>query len=361
VGAVMARRSRRRSNRSTAGMVAIVALCLVLAGLAVSGVVKAASDSPGYVELVNRSFVAQANVVVSRQQGQSTELSRVLHRAPEMTRRELGASLDALAVATEADATAAVNSLPPNPSGTLGQRFVHVVSERAIAVHVISQTIERLLGIAVTPPGATSPQVRPMLTTTVATARLSGAGAALVRADEAVGPLRAAFARAPGHPLLHRSVFVPDRSTMSPPAMSALVDALESSSSLAVVHQLELSSVALRPSALPTSTGTTTNLPPTTSLAVTALLHNAGTVTEPGIVVTATLTPVTGGRAASVRAGGTAQPGGSLSVVLPRMALTPGTSMTLTVTVSTPPGQADASGLTQTFTLVVAPATPNFG
>jgi len=48
-------------------------------------------------------------------------------------------------------------------------------------------------------------------------------------------------------------------------------------------------------------------------------------------------------------------------VVLPRMALTPGTSMTLTVTVSTPPGQADASGLTQTFTLVVAPATPNFG
>ena len=357
----MARRSRRRSTRSTVGIVLGLVGVLALGGLAVNGVVSAASDSPSYVELINRSFVAQANVVVSRQQGQSTELTRVLRRAPGMSRRELSASLDALMVATDADATAADNSLPPNPTDNLGQRFVQVIRERSLAVHVLGLTIERLLGIAVTRPGTTTPQVRPLLTTSVATARLSGAGAALVAADQAVGPLRAAFARAPGHSLLHHSVFVADRSSMSASAMSALVADLESSSTLAIVHQLELTSVALRPSALPTSTATTTNLPPTTSLLVTALLHDAGTVTEPGIVVTATLTPVTGGRPSSVRSVGTIQPGGSLSLLLPRMPLTPGTTMTLTITVGTPPGQADATGLTKTLTLVVAPATPNFG
>ena len=357
----MARRSRRRSNRSTVGVILAILVAMVIGGLAINGIVKGASDSQSYVELVNHSFVAQANVVVAAQQGQGTELARVLARAPGMTRRELANSLEALMVSTEADATAARNSLPPNPTGTLGQRFVHVIDQRAIAVHIMGLTIERLLGIAVTPPGATTPRVRPLLTTAVATARLSAAGDALLGADRQVGPIRSGFARAPGHALLHRSVFVADRSTMSPSAMATLVADLEASSSLAIVHQLELTSVSLRPSALPTSTSTALNLPPSTSLRVTALLHNAGTVTEPAIVVTATLTPVSGGTAASVRAGGTAQPGGSLAIVLPTMALRPGSTVTLTVSVSAPPGQADTSTLTRTFTLVVAPATPNFG
>ena len=357
----MARRSRRRSNRSTAGIALAVVLALVLGGLAVNGVVKGASDSKSYLELVNRSFVAQANVIVARQQTQAKELDRILARAPKMTRHELAGSLEALMISTQADATAAENSLPPNPTGQLGQRFVHLIGQRAIAVHVFGLTIERLLGIAVTPPGATSPKVRPLLTTTVATARLTGAGASLGRADEQVGPLRYSFAHAPGHALLHRSVFVADRAAVSPAAMATFVSELEASSSLAIVHQLELSSVALRPAALPTSTAQTTNLPPATKLRVTALLTNAGTVTEPGIVVTATIAPVSGGRPASVRAGGTAQPGGSLAVALPPMPLSPGTTVTLTITVTTPPGQSDSSTLSQTFTLVVAPSTPNFG
>ena len=357
----MARRSRRRSNRSTAGLLIGLVLLLVLSGLAVNGIIKGASDSQSYLELVNRSFVTQSNVIVAHQQGQATELDRVLTRAPTMTRGELARSLEALMVSTQADATAAQNSLPPNPTGQLGQRFLAVIEQRAIAVHVIGLTIERLLGIAVTPPGETRPQVRPLLTTSVATARLAGAGAALTRADQEVGPLRYSFAHAPGHALLHRSVFVPDRAAVGPSAMTALVGDLEASPSLAIVHQLELSSVALRPSALPTSTPSTTNLPPSTSLRVTALLRNAGTVTEPNIVVTATLTAVSGGKAASVRAGGVAQPGGSLAIALPVMPLSPGTTVTLTVTVSTPPGQSDTSTLSQTFTLVVAPATPHFG
>ena len=338
-----------------------VVLVVAVGALAINGIVKGASDSQSYVELVNHSFVAQANVVVAGQQGQGTELARVLTRAPEMTRHELANSLEALMVSTQAEATATKNALPPNPTATLGQRFVHVVDQRAIAVHVIGLTIERLLGIAVIPPGATTPRVRPLLTTTVATARLSAAGDALLGADRQVGPIRSGFARAPGHALLHRSVFVTDRALMSPSAMATLVSDLEASSSLAIVHQLELTSVSLRPSALPTSTSTAMNLPPATVLRVTALLHNAGTVTEPGLVVTATLTPVSGGKAASVRAGGTAQPGGSLAIVLPPMALSPGSTVTLTVAVAAPPGQADTSTLTQTFTLVVAPATPNFG
>ena len=147
----MARRSRRRSNRSTAGLLIGLVLLLVLSGLAVNGIIKGASDSQSYLELVNRSFVTQSNVIVAHQQGQATELDRVLTRAPTMTRGELARSLEALMVSTQADATAAQNSLPPNPTGQLGQRFLAVIEQRAIAVHVIGLTIERLLGIAQQP------------------------------------------------------------------------------------------------------------------------------------------------------------------------------------------------------------------
>ena len=341
-------------------MAMAVAAALTLGGLAINGVIKGANDSESYLELVNRSFVSQGNVVLASQEDSSKALAKLLEEMPGMSRHDLGASLDALMTQTAQDAAAISASMPPNPSRKFGQRLDGIVSARADSVHIIGQTIERLLGMPISVPGSDEVRIRPLLTTAVATQRLSASGAALLVSDRQMGPLRWDFAHAPGGARLQRSVFVKDPTTVTPEAMAALVAALEASSSLAVVHQLELTSVALRPAALPTSTSASTNLPPSRSLRVTALLSNQGTVIEPGTKVTATLTPVSGGRGATVTATGTAQPGGSLSLVLPRLPLVPGTTVTLTVSVAVPAGQADGTGLTQTFTLVVAPATPNF-
>ena len=117
--------------------------------------------------------------------------------------------------------------------------------------------------------------VKPLISSSEATARLSAAGALLVKADEAVGPLRADLAKQPGHAQLERSVFLTARSLVSPSSMASLVDQLTSSSSLAVVHDLSITAVSLTPAALPTPGATSTNLPPTTRLVVTVVVANA--------------------------------------------------------------------------------------
>lgn len=356
----MARRRSRRSTRSLLGLGLAAVAIVSLGAMAIAGVVKGASESTDYVQLVNRSFATQADVVLSAQDRSATAFADLVSTMPELSRHDLGVSLDALMTATAQQLADLRASMPPDPSDRLGQRLEGIVASRQAAVQLFGQTVERLLGMPIEVPGSGKPAIRPLLTTSVATQRLAGAGAALLAADRRVGPLRADFARAPGHARLARSVFVADKASMSPSAMAELVAALEASPSLAIVHQVELGSVALRPAALPTSTSATTSLPPSTRLRVTVVLTNLGTVIEPGLRVTATLTPVSGGRAGSVSVVAGAQPGSSVSAPLPSLRLVPGTTVRLDVSVQAPAGQQDAAGLSRSYTLVVAPATPNF-
>jgi hypothetical protein len=54
------------------------------------------------------------------------------------------------------------------------------------------------------------------------------------------------------------------------------------------------------------------------------------------------------------------RPGGSVAVAFPTFKVTTGDSYTLTVSVSAPDIQQLSAGLTQLFSLQIAPATPSF-
>lgn len=360
----MARRSKKRSTRSIVGFLVAGALVLGLAGLFVNGVVSAASSSTSYRAVINESFAAQANSIFAAQEPDGLALSRLMVNMPNLTRPVLEQKLDALASSTASSAAAAADASSPPPSAGVGERFATIVEQRARGVKLIRSTVERLLGMTPLPPAGTTartPAEKPLISSSEAAARLDAAGAQLISADEAVGPLRTDLRREPGHAFLERSVFLTSRALFSPTSMAALVHALVSSASLAVVHQLSIVAVSLVPAALPTPGATSTNLPPTRHLVVTVVVGNEGTVTERPVVVTASLTPQGSGVSSSARAQGAARPGSAVSLVLPALQTRPGSTVTLNISVAPPPGQRDTSSLTRTYTVVVAPATPNFG
>ena len=361
----MARRSRRKDRRITVGLVAAGLAVAVLLGLVINGIVSGATSSTGYLQLVNRSFAAQGNAIFQQQNVDGAQLTRVLTRAPLESRRVLQQQLDLLVRSTSAQVEQAKNATSPSPSGDLGPRFVRIVSERAQGVSGIRSAIDGLLGMTPLPiagsPRATPIAPPPLISSTEAITQLTHAGALISTADAAVLGLRQAVAAAPGSAQLIHSVFIKDPSLLEAPAMNAFVGSLESSTSLTIVHELNLLAVALRPAALPTPNSQVTNLPPTTKVVVTAVVRNLGNVAERPVVVTASVTPVSGGVADSVTISTQVGAEGVVSVTLPALSVRPGTTVSLQVAVSPPAGQAGTAPLSQTQTLVIAPATSSLG
>jgi len=334
---------------------------VILIALVVNGVVSAASSSSSYLSLINRSFATQANVVIAQQVSQGRATADLLTTMPSLDRLTLQHRLDSLVARTASSSATADLAASPAPSKDAGRRFSDIVAKRARAAQLISNAVSGLLGTAPLPvegsaiPAARAPTV--LLSSTGATNRLIRAGGLLAAADAEVGPLRSSFVRSPGHPLLHRSVFIANKSLLSPTAMSALVVALQGSSSLAIVHQLELTAVSIRPTPLPVPGSTVTNLPPSRTMKVVVVVRNLGNVTEPSVTATVAVTPQSGGLADSASVSGAVAPSGAITLDPRALRVRPGTTVTLTVMVSAPAGQSDRSGLSQSFTVVVAPAT----
>ncbi|MEI8051363.1 MAG: hypothetical protein WCI12_08005 [Actinomycetes bacterium] len=360
----MARRTRRAGRGSPGAIVAAVIVLLGLVALILNGVISAASSSSQYVELVNRSFATQANVIVTDQKPSGAEMTTLLRSGSTLSRLSLQQRLDRLSQVTLKDLEAARLAASPSPSDDLGKRFVDVIERRSRAVEEIRSAIDGLLGMAPLPvpgtPKGPEATPTPLLTSSEATTRLTEAGTLLLQADRAVGPLRAAMRRAPGHARIIRSVFIADHALLSAGSMASFEASLEDSPSLNVTHRLSLLTVLIEPSALPTSTTASTNLPPTRTMKVIAVVRNVGSVDEAGVRVTASLAPVSGGRAGSVSAIGDVGTGGAASFSLGPLRTTPGSTVTLTVSVAPPPGQVDQSGLSQSLTIVIAPATSSF-
>jgi hypothetical protein len=346
-------------------LLAIAAGVVLLVALVINGVVSAASSSTGYVQLVNRSFVSEANAIFASQKPSGSTLETLLTSMDRESRLSLQLQLDSLVTDTTNDAKAAETTGSPAPSADLGPRFAEIVAKRAQAMVEIRSVVDGLLGMSALPVAGspTKPPATPvaLLTTGEATSRLSQAGSLLLSADRAVGPLRARALSVAGHPRMSRSVFIADHSLLTPTAMASLVAALETSPSLAVVHQLSILTYSLSPSILPTPNATTANLPPTSSLAVTAVVLNRGTVDERGVRVTATVTPVSGGVSDSKSAVTAVGTGGAASVKIPALKTTPGSTVSLTISITPPPGQGDQSGLSQTLTVFIGPSTTSLG
>ena len=361
----MARRSRRRDRRITVGLVAAGVAVAVLVGLVINGIVSGATSATGYLQLVNRSFTAQANAVLLQQNADGAQLTRVLNRAPNESRRVLQQQLDLLVRSTSAQRAQATDATSPAPSGDLGPRFVRIVSDRAQGVSEIRGAIDGLLGMTPLPiagsPRATPIAPAPLISSTEAITQLTRAGTLIASADAAVLGLRQSVAAAPGNARMIRSVFVKDPALLEAPAMNALVGALEGSTSLTIIHELNLLAISLRPAALPTPNSTVTNLPPTTRVVVTAVVRNLGNVAERPVVITASVTPVSGGVADSVTVSTQVAADGVVSVELPALRVRPGTTVTLQVSVTPPAGQAGSASLSQTQTLMIAPSTSSLG
>jgi len=338
----------------------VTALVLLLVGLVLNGVVSAATSSTSYVELVNRSFAAQANSVFEAQQVEGNQLSALLRTMPTLDRPTLALRLDTLVAATTPQVDVASMAASPPPSRDVGPGVASVVAERAKGVALIRQAVDGLLGIIpASPQGSTAPTSAPaLLSASEAASMLSTAGNDIAAADRAIGPLRARLAASPGHAHLIRSVFVSDATLLSPSTMTGLVGALQSSSSLQVRHQLTLTTFAVVPAPLPTPLAFhMVQLPPTSSLMVTATVQNLGNVTESSVVVIATLTSPLGVPLGTAKATGTVSVGGAVTLDLGSLKVTPGTDVVLTITLLPPAGQSDRTGLVQRMTLVIAPTT----
>jgi hypothetical protein len=356
----MARRRRRGSGRQRLTTILVVALVLVIVGVLLNGIISGATSSSSYVELVNHSFASQTNSVTEAQRVQGQQLTELLRDAPSLDRQVLALRLDALVRSTSRAAALQERAAAPGPSAGVGPAMSSVVEDRASGVAAIAAGIRGLLGLE--PPTragleASSSGAATLLPSSVVTARLAAAGATVAAADAKVGRLRASLAVSPGHAHLIRSVFVAEPALLSSLAMGALVSSLQSSPSLAVVHDVQLATWSISPSPLPTENlAGLVQLPPTSSIGVSVTLRSLGNVLEPKVTVSVTLTFLSGAQLGTASASGPLMAGGALNLVLPALAVTPGSAVLVKVVVVPPPGQSDTSALSSQVALAVAPS-----
>ena len=92
-----------------------------------------------------------------------------------------------------------------------------------------------------------------------------------------------------------------------------------------------------RATAPPPAPSSAAVLPPTTDITVAATVTNCGDVVETGVVVTASAAPAGGGGTTVTAEApvGMVQPGGSVAVTVPRLAVSHGSQYVLTVAVTT--------------------------
>jgi hypothetical protein len=355
----MARRRRRVGGRQRLATVVGIALVLAIGGLLLGGIVSGANSSSAYVALVNSSFAAQTNTVTEAQTVQGQQLSILLASMTELDRQTLALRLSTLVSETERATQSQTRAAGPDPSGGIGPAMSSVVADRAAGVAAIAAGVEGLLGLeqptTVGVAGSTSSGAS-LLPSSVVTARLIAAGETIARADDRVGPLRVSLAAAPGHAHLIRDVFVPRVSLLSSSAMTELVAALQSSTSLAIDHDVQLVTVGIAPSPLPSPAAfNLVQLPPTKRISIAVTLRNLGNVLERDVKVSVSLTSSQGATLASTVASGPILAAGALTLRIPPMKVVPGADVILTITVTPPAGQVDHSALGEQLGIAVAP------
>ncbi|HVX20390.1 MAG TPA: hypothetical protein VHB02_03505 [Acidimicrobiales bacterium] len=349
---------RRRRRPVTAVLVVVVAVAVVL-GLLIGGALRVGRASGPYWADVNRSYATQGIGLVRQSNLTGAQLRRLMADMPHLGRPALQEQLDRLVADSSQAATTAASLSPPTPTDGMGPQFAAVLADRAKAVAQVRAAVDGLLGMAPLPVvGAsttttTAPQA--LLPAGRATADIAGAGALLRSADEGYSAVRHQFRSAPGRAVLPPSTWVTDPATWTAASAQALVDQLDSATSLAPRHRVVLlpNGIRLTPPALPPATpppaGTGT-VPPSHHLSVTVVVANRGNVDEPRVTVSV---QVQGGPTRSRTVALAA--GRSEAVRLPPIRVVPGHSYPLTVSVTPPAGQVATTQTSRAFTIHVAP------
>lgn len=347
----------------------------------VGGGTKVRAASGPYRRDVNRSYVAQGAVVVAQSNLAGTELAALMGGMASMQRGPLQSRLDTLVLTTSRTAASAAALSPPPPTGGIDQDLTAVLAERARAVVGVRSAVDGLLGMSPLPvPGTTGLAAAgtgtgrsdaeggtgsglPRTTPGRAAAQIVAAGTALSEADRTYASVRRTLREAPGNASLPRSAWVTDPQTWAPGPVQALVGALTSSPTLAPVTTVALVPGALRivPQAVPPANGSSggvATVPPTRTLGITAVVANQGNVDVGGVVVSAQAVPRGGGAPAGSSARVSLASTSSSTVALPDLKVVPGRTYTLTVSVRPPPAQVGRNGISETFTVLVAPLPP---
>jgi hypothetical protein len=364
------------------GLVVAVVLLLVIGGALHVG-----RASRPYWRDLDRSYALQATVVIEQSNAQGATLGRLMGSITRLSRPLLQVQLDALVQQSRQSADDAVVMSTPEPAGGVGAALAAVLAERASALADLRQAVDGVLELAPLPvPGTASASDAlvpgPAWSQGRASSAMARAGSTLAAADRSYAVLRRQLLAAPGHPRLPRSVWVPTPAAWSGPAMAGLVAAITAGGSpLAPVRQLCVLVVNVTPAPVPPPTASSTQpppgrspgggcpappaspstatVPPTSSLGVSVVVGNVGTVAQRAVSVDAVLQPVSGQATVSSSRVVSLQPGTSVAVNLPSLGVRAATSYTLRVSLGSAASQSDPSGAAAgPYPITVAPPTP---
>jgi hypothetical protein len=341
-----------------------VVAALVLA-LLIGGFMQISRQSHAYDQSVNRSLAAQGRIVASESSATAARFRHLLATMQSLDRRTLQAELDAAVEQAGDQYSQAQRAAGSADSGSLAGQLVSVFSDRVHAVRDVRAAIDGLLGMHPLPVAGASVQdsqtASPtLLTSTQTTDQFAAAGFALARSDAVWRAVRAGARHSRGGYRLPSSAWITDPQTWQLGAVAEQVDLLAASPSLAAVHGLTLQTVRLTPPALPAAATTAPGvsvLTPTTSISVTVVVSNLGSVDEPNSTVQFALAPQTGGSAVTSTRHAAVPSGGSVTLDTVTFNVKPGSTYQLTVAIQLPAGEAANGTITATQTLQIAPGT----
>jgi hypothetical protein len=358
-----------RSARALAvGTVAAAAVAFLLIG----GALRTGPQSASYLRDVNRSFADQVAVLTARSNALGRQLGTLLPAMAASSRPALEASLDTLVQQAESIARQAAVLESPAPSGGAGADVATAFAQRATAIIDLRRTLDRLLVLSPLPtvtsadPPATVAPTPPALSAAAATAALERVGGTIASSNRSYAAGRRSLRASPGRASLPPSSWRTATAAWTPTGAASLVAALGASPTLAAVHDVVLATgaLALIPAPVPPANGASApanavEVPPTSKLAVSAVVANRGNVPARHVTVEVQVAPQTGKaptrRSRTVSIG----PGGSTTVTLPPAPVAPAHSYTVTVTVAPPvPDATTGAATSDTLSVTVAPPSP---
>jgi Bacterial Ig-like domain (group 3) len=330
--------------------VVVVLVVITVVVISTAGQVRSASGP--YRRAVDRSYAAMAGPLGRSSAVTGAQLGTALAQAPSLDRVSLFERLDQVVTDAEQLSARFATITPPDPHNGAGERCAAAIDARSVQAREVRDATEGVLG------GRAGATVLPQA---AAVKRLTAAGAALEAADAAWRSCRSALLAAPGSARLAPSVWVTDPSAWSATAVTALVEAMASSPSLAVHRELTINAGALStdPAAVQIRSSGGVVLPPTRKVSVHVVVANDGNVVERDVKVSATFAAVApaGHRpeaavTSSSRPMGVLGAGHSAAMSVPATPVVPGTGYTITVNLTS----AASTAVAATVSLPVAVA-----
>jgi hypothetical protein len=326
-----------------------VGLFLLVGGLAYVG-----RSSGPYHATIDESFAAQARIVVGESNAVGAQLETLIDEMVTYRRIQLARALDSVVTGAQSVASEAALSSSPAPDGPAGPEFLQAMTDRALGMERLRTTVDGLL--ALTPGTGSSPLPPPAVSAAQAVKGVTAIGQLLVGADRSYQLARRAFSVVPGGSKLPPSVWVAQPVVWGAGAVDTTVNQLTSSPELAPLLDVHLVAISLTPSVLPAApqvqgqpqapplVAGASQVPPTCTLSVTAVIRNDGTVVAIKVPVEASVQAVTGGPPFPVKKQVTLAPSASVALTLPDMPVAPGITYSLSVTLQPPAGQSRSSG-----------------